>query len=438
MYEFEEGLKKRLKKRIEDAIDKEFPWRVGSEDMSPDTRQILGDAQEELLGYAYEKKLEMENKSDDEEYELLDEIEKHFLSISRLKEAYEEKELTEEELKYIKYCYLLGRNGNYFIDCERYAKEEIAIRRLLFREFGEKGIQEIKETIEKRLKSANGRRELDDYKRFLAIVSDDPYNRQMLDQNIAAEMEKAVEKEFNIEINCGGYALRIDRCIFGSGYELDGGVSFLLENFPFVRLLGDGKLKEDEYMVIYKANGHGHHFIRVDDDGVVREKSSADAPKIFEGWDEDIFGEEMAVFAVKKDHQMYGHGGCVGSQDKKGLNFEQTVNSAIKSESNNFDYHGHEFFLKKSSDEEIYVVSNGEIVGYVLTGEDECLVEIADEKEDYVENFSGSIKPVIENGILQNWYEFYDRDPVESKDSKSLKASKNKDREEPQNPERER
>ena len=202
MDEFEEGLKKRLKKdRIEAVFNKYLPWLFEGEDMSTDTLQILGYGyvQEELYGYAFEK-IDVENKSDDEKYELLDEIKKHFFSISRLKEAYEEKELTEEELKYIKYCYLSRRYRNieYSIDFEEYAKKEIAIRRLLFREFGEKGIQEIKETIEKRLKSANGRRELDDYKRFLAIVSDDPYNRQMLDQNIAAEMEKAVEEEFNM------------------------------------------------------------------------------------------------------------------------------------------------------------------------------------------------------------------------------------------------
>ena len=85
---------------------------------------------------------------------------------------------------------------------------------------------------------------------------------------------------------------------------------------------------------------------------------------------------------------------------------KRTVVQTIENKSNNFFYHGHEFSLKKSSNEEVYVTSNGSIVANILTDGEEHLVEIAEGKEKYVENFSGSITPIIENGHLVNRSQF--------------------------------
>jgi len=49
------------------------------------------------------------------------------------------------------------------------------------------------------------------------------------------------------------------------------------------------------------------------------------------------------------------------------------------------------------------------IVANVITDEEEYLIETVEEKNDYIENFSGNIKPIIEDGYLLNRNEFVEQ-----------------------------
>jgi hypothetical protein len=77
-------------------------------------------------------------------------------------------------------------------------------------------------------------------------------------------LAESIDQSYNLYINCGGYALEIFGCVFG-GMQKDTErvVLTLLDEYKFIRLLGDSKIQSDEYMVIFKK---GHHFIKVNDD----------------------------------------------------------------------------------------------------------------------------------------------------------------------------
>ena len=54
--------------------------------------------------------------------------------------------------------------------------------------------------------------------------------------------------------NCGGYALEIPVCIWPvNNYTFEEKVLRIMDLYPFVRLLSDSELKEDEYIVRYRA-----------------------------------------------------------------------------------------------------------------------------------------------------------------------------------------
>lgn len=238
------------------------------------------------------------------------------------------------------------------------------------------------------------------------LFSDKPYGKD-LSERLDEEIEKTTENRFNDGINCGGYALKVDRYVFP--FHVDNfakKVTAVLETFPFTRLLGDTDLGEDEYLVIYRALNScdgGHHFIRVDSDGTVREKDGPGRPQIFAGWHENLDTDDVmeAVFAVKKEHEMFD----IDSLEQGIIyDFEERVGMAIAERKNDFDYHGHRFHLKKGTYGEIIVLDdNEEFIADVVSEDNQCLVEITDKKIDYVENNCGKIKPIIENGKLMNY-----------------------------------
>ena len=157
----------------------------------------------------------------------------------------------------------------------------------------------------------------------------------------------------------------------------------------------------------------GHHFIRVDSDGIVRDKDGNGEPRIFDGWGDrlsDLENNEEAIFAVKKDHKMFGYDAVeVNSVSENELDFSQAVDKAIKEKTNIFTYHSHTFVLKKDENN-IYVgLSGGDIVATVSIENEECKTTIYPEKAKRVENLSGNITPIIKDGKLQNFDEFMGR-----------------------------
>ena len=102
--------------------------------------------------------------------------------------------------------------------------------------------------------------------------------------------------------NCGGYALEIPICIWPvPNYTFEEKVLRIMNLYPFVRLLSNSKLKENEYIVIYRAKGNGHHFIKINNHSEVLEKESAKLPQKFTGWGA-LQNAPQAVFAVLKQN----------------------------------------------------------------------------------------------------------------------------------------
>lgn len=68
-------------------------------------------------------------------------------------------------------------------------------------------------------------------------------------------------------------ALQIPICIFsGDNYTFEEQILRIITLYPFVRLLSDTELKEEEYVVIFRLGKSGHHFIRIDENGNATDK----------------------------------------------------------------------------------------------------------------------------------------------------------------------
>ena len=400
---FETALKDRLKNEIMDSLDSIYCNFKEGNRISSQTMEVMQYFRDIIDRYHLKKY--KGQKTEKEILQIADEFEK-LLTDDNLSKMYARTSFTEQELLYIKYVKLthIWRNHKDFNIDEKYAIIDILLRKIILQEFKQEDIEQIMRIMEEELAQGNGMMQSTCH-HFLELLSDKPYGEHLA-QDFEEEIEKLTDRYFNDRINCGGYALKIDTYIFPLGLKsFSQSVSTILDNYPFVQLLGDRRLADDEYLVIYRSNkkNTGHHFIRVDDDGVVREKNENEAPKIFDGWG-NLKNCQEAIFAVKKEHQMFEYERW--KYEEKGLDFDDTIIQAIKNKKNTFYYHGHEFLLKKSSDEEVYVISNGSIVANILTDGEEYLIEIAEGKERYVENFSGSIAPIIKNGYLVNRSQF--------------------------------
>ncbi len=237
------------------------------------------------------------------------------------------------------------------------------------------------------------------------IIKRNNYNLENSDDK---RIEEEVIRNFNNKINCGGYALKVDINIYPSREkDFSKSVSKILQMFPFVQLLGNRKLKCNEYLVLYRVNqkGTGHHFIRIDADGIAREKDGSASPKIFNGW-KKLENCKQAIFAVKKEHKMFGYD-CIkmNFESPNGLNFYETVTNAIENNSNEFKYHGHDFSFTEGLKGKDVVMSDGMKIADINIKSEE--IKILDCKKKYVENFSGKALPIIKNGCLENIKDFF-------------------------------
>ena len=208
-------------------------------------------------------------------------------------------------------------------------------------------------------------------------------------------LEEHLEVIFNQRVNCGGYALEIDACIFPAyNCSFDEIISGLIERFPFIRLLGDTELLEDEYLVAYRANDiGGHHFVKIFD-GNATEKNDCHEIRKFNGWSRSLQNSPQAVFAVKKSHDIEIKD-KEGEQklslmldDIKGKDFEATVEQAILNVQMNFSYHQHEYNFVKNNEEagRAFICSSGRVIAEVVVDDGECVVDINEQEREYVSN----------------------------------------------------
>lgn len=288
------------------------------------------------------------------------------ISSEELNELLKKIEFTEDERYYLAYENIKGSNTNHLLN--------ILLRRKLIQGYNNEDCAKIIETIKAENPVIT--------ERVTSVINLLEKANWPKKDEINRLIDEKAEVLYNGRINCGGYALKVDSCVWPSNSGFEGCVTGILENFPFVRLIGDSELAEDEYLVAYRISENGHHFIRMEEDGTITEKCSAEPPKNFEGWDADLLldGRE-AVFAVKKEHDMGSESVVI-----EGMNFEQTVKHVLSEGNNTFEYHCHKYSITENGGENIVINDAGEKVADVVSNDQEYSVRIDSDKEDFISN----------------------------------------------------
>lgn len=315
---------------------------------------------------------------------------------------FDDKDITLNSLIELKKKVILSQSEKEYIEYQNeldFSKEnnieaiiEVLIRRLLSEKTNIENLTEFDKIREEKFK---GNIYANRYLHIISLISGELFEES--EDKFSKMISDRVEENFNFHINCGGYAFEIDTCIFPGKNDFDKSVSNILELFPFVRLVGDTQLQEDEYLVLYRCSKEGHHFIKQANDGTFLEKEGGNPPKNFEGWSEIFKNSPEAAFAVKKEHEMeyFDKYGSIVIPRENSMNFEETIMHAIKNMQNTFEYHNHIYSLKKTDEEMIYVCSNGKIVAQVLRDEKDYDIEIDEQSKRYISNTKPS---VMENG----------------------------------------
>lgn len=228
--------------------------------------------------------------------------------------------------------------------------------------------------------------------------------------------------------NCGGYALEIPVCIWPvNNYTFEEKVLRIMDLYPFVRLLSDSELKEDEYIVRYRAQGNGHHFIKITDNGEIIEKNSSGLPQKFNSW-ETLEDAPEAVFAVVKqeyrdekmkklpqcnrnmclDDDAYectedGYTEIITRTAEKPATFDRTLKEAYNNRNSTFTYNNKKFSLKIEKDDKdlIYICDENAILGTVYTEGETFIIEIEKEKENAIFGFKPTSEIQINNSKEQ-------------------------------------
>lgn len=221
--------------------------------------------------------------------------------------------------------------------------------------------------------------------------------------------------------NCGGYALQIPICIFsGCNYTFEEQVLRIIELYPFVRLLSDTELKEEEYVVIFRSGKTGHHFIRIDEKGKTTDKRECNLPGDFQGWgtlehdpeavfavvkqeyrseaiknlpqcNKDMFLDEDAYYKIEED----GYKDIRRKKATKPITFKDVLQDAYNNRTSSFTYQGKTFYLKvnKNDSEVIYICDDTEMLGEFCTDGNEFLIELNDKKKNKIFGYKPS-KPL--------------------------------------------
>lgn len=410
---FIDKLEERCKREI-DRYASEFhpPFNSGN-DVSEATREVLSASRPifyDFFHHLYTGRLSQE-EINDKIHRFTDN--KKFYSDNTLAKLYDirKSDFNEDDLRYIKYTKLTSSwNGNYsFIYSEKYAILDLIFKGSLK--------SEINKVFEHDMDNLNKKLPMDkvDYLKQKNDIESSRYSElsylnkifplKVTQNQYESELSKVAKNQVQRQINCGGYALEIDNCVFPFGYkDINKDVSCILNNFPFVRLLGNTKLKEDEYLVLYRAtsNGFAHHFIKVEDDCNITEKNGSDPVKKFRNWPESM-NTPMVVFAVKKNHQNFDyHLSDIKVYKDKDLNFEESVEKALKYKQNLFSYRGNDYTLKKDKNGGIVIVSNEKYIGNALYDGKDLDIEIDKDMLNKINKLSPLKKLNILDGKLLN------------------------------------
>lgn len=221
--------------------------------------------------------------------------------------------------------------------------------------------------------------------------------------------------------NCGGYALQIPICIFsGCDYVFEEQILRITELYPFVRLISDTKLKENEYIVKFRSGKTGHHFMKIDENGHATDKHECNLPEAFQGWgtlendpeavfavvkqeyrdeetknlpqcNRDMFLDEYAYYEIEDD----GYKHIKKKEASRPQTFRDRLQEAYNNRHSSFLYQGKTFYLKinKNDSELIYICDDNEVLGELCTDGNEFIIELNDEKKNSIFGFQPS-KPI--------------------------------------------
>lgn len=374
--EFEEKFKNKIREKIIKQIEENFKicWdnfdKLGEEYL----KDILQDILREIRSFINFYNEKISDKSKQIHFE--DDI-----TLDSIMELKRKVTVSEEEKEYIEYENETDPYRRKYED----AIIEVLIKRILLEKTNILDLKSVEELGEE----VSGNRFGERYLHIKSLISGELFEKSK-DEFLKMVSDK-VEENFNFSINCGGYALEVDTCIFpleNDGNNFERSVSSILELFPFVRLVEDREVGEDEYLVLFRASKNGHHFIKQVDDGTFVEKEGGNPPKKFEGWSETFEDSPVAVFAVKKEHDMeyFDKYKSVIIPIKSSKDFEQTVIQALQDKQNTFEYHNHKYQFKKSNEGIIYICSGEKIVAQVLIDEKDYDIEIEEEYRGYISN----------------------------------------------------
>ena len=148
---------------------------------------------------------------------------------------------------------------------------------------------------------------------FELVINDDS-KRRMEDEDFwhyrflgptKEGVKNELKYDFDFGMNCGGFALEMFACLFLKSNNIEEATANILEQFPFVRVLGEEGLHEDEYRVIYRCNENGgHHFVKVGKNDIIIEKDGSGPVREFTEWPESLKDAPEIEFAVNRDHDI--------------------------------------------------------------------------------------------------------------------------------------
>jgi hypothetical protein len=317
----------------------------------------------------------------DEEYrgDKYDEISNKFFSKEYLTSLVDNLELTENETiasyyDYVRSTILVHLDGT--IDYNIV----ILLRRIVMEFFETNDINKIITMIENRYKDEN------EFipKKFQDLIELMKEKEWITKEQLVSIINEKVEKIYNWDINCGGYALKIRKCVYNYDGSTERIVTDLLEKLDFVRLLGETELQDDEYVVLYRVcEEGGHHFVRIED-GIATEKQGTDPVQNFDGWYKGFSRSKDIVLAVKKkhDYELRQINGSVWL--KPGEIFDERAERIIKEGKNTFEYHSHGYVVDKDNG---IIFSGDKVVADILSEGDEFTVVVREDTRDYISNF---------------------------------------------------
>ena len=410
----------RVRRKIETNVSNFNPPFNYKDEISPATKEVLKESYSIIENFFYQL---YEDRMPSEKIE--EKIQRYtetnsFYSDNYLKKLYEirKDKFSEEDIKYIKFTKLTHTwNGKFdYSYGDKYAILDVLFKGSLISEIDlvyKKDLINLKQTPKLDKVDFNKRKaEIDQERKNYLEYLDKIFPLKVSDSQYNRTLEQQIDAEVNNCLNDGSFALEIDTLLLPFGYsDINKTVSCILNNFPFVRLLGNTRLKSNEYLVFYRTDktGNNHHFVKVDQNNDLIEKNNENIVQYFEKWD-DKLDSPLVVFAVKKKHKNFGyHFMDIKVYPDNDLNFQDSLAQALKYKQEFFMYRGRSFNYSQN-DDVIKIEYNGNYIANAYYDNEDLVIESKPSNEKIINSLCPNEQPLIENGKLMNIEDYKEAD----------------------------